>query len=259
MQRGIIGVFIPLIFFTTGWAQVNTSYCHYGTKAIPLSTKPEFVQKNTALKFWSLFPHYLPQWNGESCSVASVLMILNAAKRLYEPCSIQLISRSHVLRRKAFKQWRAQVKRGGDGVVLDELASYLKSAIESFGLNISELAVKRAFVSTKQNYSDFLTDLQRTHLEPNSFLILNYDQGFLMETGRSFGHFAPVAAFDSKQNQVLVFDPDRSWYEPYWVEVKHLYDSMSFIDSESKKSRGYIFLKVEDDKQRKKHCSSCNG
>ena len=52
------------------------------------------------------------------------------------------------------------------------------------------------------------------------------------------GHFAPVGAFDGKR--VLVFDPDREWYEPYWVPEDVFYDGVTDSKADSVKSGGYI-------------------
>ena len=35
-------------------------------------------------------------------------------------------------------------------------------------------------------------------------------------------------------------EPDREWYEPYWVSDERLLQAMATIDGETGKSRGYV-------------------
>ncbi len=37
-------------------------------------------------------------------------------------------------------------------------------------------------------------------------------------------------------------DPDRKWYEPYWVSEQTFLSAMTTRDSESGHSRGYLFI-----------------
>jgi hypothetical protein len=55
--------------------------------------------------------------------------------------------------------------------------------------------------------------------------------------GNHGGHFAPVGAYDGKR--VLILDPDREWYEPYWVSEEVFFEGMN-ARADTTKSGGYI-------------------
>jgi hypothetical protein len=61
-----------------------------------------------------------------------------------------------------------------------------------------------------------------------------------------------VAAFDDQGNpekdQVLVLDPDRDYYEPYWVSVVQLGAAMTTKDSGGNTFRGYVSVKLPEQK-----------
>ncbi len=56
------------------------------------------------------------------------------------------------------------------------------------------------------------------------------------------GHVAVVGAYDEKNSRVLILDPDREYYEPYWVSVDTLLKGMNTQDKDSNRNRGYIVV-----------------
>jgi hypothetical protein len=55
---------------------------------------------------------------------------------------------------------------------------------------------------------------------------------------------APIAAYDQKNSRVLVLDPDREWYEPYWVSEDSLLTGMATEDTTAHAFRGYIKIQL---------------
>ena len=53
-------------------------------------------------------------------------------------------------------------------------------------------------------------------------------------------HVATVGAYDEKSRSVLVLDPDREWYEPYWTSVDALFEAIADPSSDSEKKAGWI-------------------
>jgi hypothetical protein len=62
----------------------------------------------------------------------------------------------------------------------------------------------------------------------------------------AIGHIAPVGAYDAKTQRVLLLDPDRQWYEPYWVPDKLLLLAMATTDKTSARGRGYVWVKASE-------------
>jgi hypothetical protein len=59
------------------------------------------------------------------------------------------------------------------------------------------------------------------------------------------GHVAPVAAFDADKDRVLILDPDRQWYEPYWVPLDTFIAGMARVDGITGKTRGYLHVTIK--------------
>ena len=62
--------------------------------------------------------------------------------------------------------------------------------------------------------------------------------------GLSYGHIAPVGAYDEPNRRVLVMDPDRAWYEPYWIPDDVALAGMATRDPVSGAPRGYLIVSV---------------
>jgi hypothetical protein len=51
---------------------------------------------------------------------------------------------------------------------------------------------------------------------------------------------APVAAYDAEKRRVLLLDPDREWYEPYWVADETLLAGLASVDPVTGRPRGLV-------------------
>ena len=63
--------------------------------------------------------------------------------------------------------------------------------------------------------------------------------------GASSGHFAPVGKYDAATDRVLIMDPDRESFDPFWVPADLFLRSMSGIDSDSGLPRGYLIVHLK--------------
>jgi hypothetical protein len=81
--------------------------------------------------------------------------------------------------------------------------------------------------------------LNKNEKSSSDFIVpLFWQADFTGDPEGSVGHFAPVAAYDGKR--VLIFDPDREWYEPYWVPEEVFLTGISNSKADSIKAGGYI-------------------
>jgi hypothetical protein len=78
------------------------------------------------------------------------------------------------------------------------------------------------------------------------FIIANFNQVFFSGT-LGGGHFAPIGAYDAEKKRVLIMDPDREFFEPYWVSEQLLLKSMATRDDETQVYRGYMIIKYDLD------------
>ena len=155
---------------------------------------------------------------GSACSIASATMVLNgirAPERLTS--SIELFTQDSVLQRTGDAKWTRAVGRMGGGTTLEELRGYLSASLEKLNLRGWQVEVLHAD-GTPEFARKLHALLVENEKSDRSFIIANFLQNELTgDPEGAVGHLAPVGAFDSKSRKVLVLDPDRDYYEPYWV------------------------------------------
>src|SRR5579863_10155428 len=82
------------------------------------------------------------QENEHSCSVASIAMLVNAARSLGNPSSIDdPISQRQLLDAVDNSNWKAAVGPGGDGVELDDMAGLVRQSLWACGFSRFEIEV----------------------------------------------------------------------------------------------------------------------
>ncbi|MBI2981936.1 MAG: hypothetical protein HYY44_06555, partial [Deltaproteobacteria bacterium] len=134
----------------------------------------------------------------------------------------------------------------GAGVSLDQLGELLAESLRAYGktAQVEVVHVEDESPETKKKLQRILNENEKS---AKDFVIANFLQG--VYTGDAMaGHIAPVGAYDVKKRRVLIMDPDREWYEPYWVSEETFLAGMFTKDSKSGKSRGYIFVRLQESK-----------
>jgi hypothetical protein len=222
----------------------------YGPKATRLYEAREPIQKSPAPDFWALMPYYRGQETDAGCSVPTVSMLLNALKA-GEPRSADapLVTPANLLETIADKDYAEAVAKGGAGISLEELGKVVQKGLTAYGLKDYRVEVVHIEESSALELGQLQKRLAQNEESSRDFLIANFLQSaFTGDPEGNVGHFAPIAAYDALQRRVLIFDPDRDWYEPYWVSEQTLLEGMATKDPASNTSRGYLWVhaKAED-------------
>ena len=238
-------IFLILLLFS-GVAQADALKPKYQSGTVPLSIDSGYFRSNRAPDFWVLMPYYMAQQDGKSCSLASSVMVMNAIRSTLAmtlTSEDSLLTQTSLLEKSKSELWKKNLGPLGQGVTLDELKSVIEASIRSLGVNEFEVRLHRVDGTGSEALKSLRKDLSTNEKTSLNFMIINYLQGLL--TGdAAVGHIAPIGAYDDKKHRVLVLDPDREWYEPYWVSDELLLKSMATLDSISKKNRGYLFIRL---------------
>ncbi len=204
----------------------------------------QYIREHAATIYWKVSPYYISQRNGSSCSLATSTMIVNAARSNKQlVANEQLATQNGLLTRVKNKEWSDNVKDDGNGVTLDQLHAYLPKAMEAYGLHNFTLELVHTKNSSKENQTKLHNALVESEKTGQTFIIVNFNQQFISGT-ESVGHFAPIGAYDSQSKRVLIMDPDRELFEPYWMPEKLLLESMATQDDTTKVYRGYLLVKM---------------
>lgn len=227
----------------------------YGPQGKPyattLSASHEYLAnaRNHAPDYWALAGYYVPQINGYSCSAASVSMVLNAARTaLPKTADDMLVTQQNLLDKVDAEHWKLRLSKEGfeghHGTSLLTLAKVVEAAFKSYGfpqVQVRAVAVAEKSAAIKAQLRKDLTENEKS---ANDFIIANFNQKAFTDDADA-GHIAPVGAYDAARHRVLVFDPDRDYYEPYWVSEETFLDGLATKDSEGKTPRGYLVVKLK--------------
>lgn len=219
----------------------------YGPQATRLYHSQEYVRRHPAPDFWALIPYYISQQNGSSCSVASVTMVVNAARADRNlTVSDDLVTQHGLLEKVKNRAWSRAVGKGGKGVTLDELGALVAQSLKAFGFNGARVEIVHMDDTSAEARRRLRDSLSRNERSAKDFMILNFLQSeYTGDPEGAVGHISPVAAYDEMNRRVLVLDPDRQYYEPYWVSEEVLLKGMATRDEASGKPRGYVYVKVD--------------
>ena len=216
----------------------------YGPEAHRISVDHAYLQKAPAPDYWALSPYYTAQQTGAACSIASVSMVVNGARSKQNlTADDELASQNNVLKKTKREAWTKAVENTGGGVALDQLGQYVEESFKAYGLTPVEVQVFHAQKTPefKKKLHDALVENEKS---ANDFIIANFNQGTYTGDAEA-GHIAPVGAYDAKTARVLIMDPDREWYEPYWVSEETFLDGMATGDKSSGMTRGFVWVKVQ--------------
>ncbi|MBI3554790.1 MAG: hypothetical protein HY074_00840 [Deltaproteobacteria bacterium] len=217
----------------------------YGPEATLLSASHAYLQKNAAPDYWALIPYYVSQQDDRSCSVASVSMVVNAARSGRKlTADDELATQKGLLVRAKSETWSKGVGDGGHGVNLDELGPIVEAGLKAYGVADATAEVHHTDDTSRKVKDELHHALVENEKSASDFIIINFIQGVYTGDAEA-GHIAPIAAYDAKAGRVLVLDPDRQWYEPYWVSEATLLKGMATADKTSGKSRGFVWVKLK--------------
>lgn len=226
-----------------------------GPLATRLVDSHEYFQTHPAPDFWAMMPNYVSQvWEG-SCSVASVAMVVNAARAHMKLTADDKLATQQDLVAKVKgpvgnHSWADAVGANGKiegmlhgGVNLDELAVVLRESLEQYGVKpvkIEVVHVDEINAASKKKLHDALVENEKS---ARDFIILNFNQKIYTGDAEA-GHISPIAAYDARKKSVLVMDVDREWYDPYWVSEETLIQGLATRDTSNSRNRGYIWVQV---------------
>ena len=239
--------FLSVTVFHTSLADSKPKYGPLESpRAIPLSKSNEYFRNpaHPAPDFWALISHYVPQYNGAACSVASLSMVLNAARATLErSASDKNITQEELLNRVNIEHWKERMSKlghfGRHGVSLDQFGKIAEAAFKLYGFpnaSTRTIHINDALDSTKVALRKILQEKK-----PTDFIVANFDQKLFTDDTQA-GHLSPVGAYDSKKDKVLILDTDREYYEPYWVSVDDFVLGMSTLDGSE--HRGYVYIQT---------------
>lgn len=211
-------------------------------KAVPLSINNDYFRNrhNPAPDFWHLIPYYVPQVGGRMCSVASIAMVLNAARvGMALTADDKLILQDELIKKVTVEEWPAKVTSGPSTITLAQMVNVLKEGLKVYKIGFEDVEAYVAKDTSKATVEKVHQILAANEKSAKDFVVVNFIQKAATDDAE-VGHVAPVGAYDVARRKVLILDPDREYYEPYWISVEDLVKGMATLDKDAGGNRGLI-------------------
>jgi hypothetical protein len=243
MLNRILSVALVALFASSNYAALKEKAPpkpKYSTSTIRLHDSPDYIRSAPAPDYWILSPYYVPQLTRGTCSIAAAAMALNAL-RAAQPltASQELIHEKGILAK--FNAMKIGKDPGIRGVSLDGLERILREGVKRYEITEVEFEKYRARGTPAEIRQAALAMLEANEKTTEDVVIpLFYQADFTGDPEGAVGHFAPIAAYDKNRQRVLILDPDREWYEPYWVTIDQFVRGISNPKADTKLPGGWI-------------------
>jgi hypothetical protein len=173
----------------------------YGPEAKTLSTDHAYLRRAEAPDYWALSPYYVGQQTGAACSVASVAMVMNAARAAHPLAALtsndELVSQSSLLKKTADEAWAQatdESKSLSKGVTLDRLGEIVGKAFKAYGYERASVQVVHFDDASEKSLSALRAALEANEKSADDFVILNFNQGIFTGDADA-GYFLRILAY----------------------------------------------------------------
>lgn len=203
-------------------------------RASPLSQDSTYLQTSgRASDFWILIPYYVGQRDDNSCALASIATLTNALRSRFKLSSEdELISQDKIAESLPSEFKSRFSSKDNPGIFLAEMPALLNSILPKFGIQKFSVSI---------NPENIEEVLEKSEKNPDDFILVNFLQSAYTDDAAT-GHWGLVGAYDSRKKRLLILDPDRKFYEPYWVSYEDFLKGIEAVDSQTGKKRGIIYF-----------------
>lgn len=190
-----------------------------------------YKKSGNALKD-ALFHHHVKQFHESSCSVASVVSVVNAILEKDKTLNHSPITQQEMLKKVQTAHWKERMGtngyKGRRGLPLEVLGQVVKASLDAYDIGYHSLEIVQARGARDASLprASLLSRLKRFETRGDCLIIAHFDQGcFLQEL--NIPHISPVGEFDPITHKVTILDVDPSLPHPYQVSFDRFYKGIS--------------------------------
>lgn len=179
-----------------------------------------------------LHRHYVKQFHESSCSVASVVSVVNTLKSRQDS-GWQVITQHDLLDTVRAAHWKERMSENGykgrRGLPLNVLGEVTKASLDVYQIDhraVEIIQTTRRPGEIDQSRKDLEQRLRRFETEAAFILIAHFDQGtFLPEM--HIPHISPVGGYDAETRRVKILDVDAEVPFSYEISFDRFYAGLS--------------------------------
>ena len=202
----------------------------------------------------ALLKHHIKQYHEASCSVATVVSVVNALREK-QGGNLVPISQMDILEKVRTGNWKERMSEKGDngkrGLPLPLLGEIVESSLNAYGIGYKTVETVEAPRNSGQSekvIKELKKRLSDFEAKGDCLLIAHFDQGAFLRT-LNIPHISPVGGFDVKTGDVTILDVDPEQKRPYKITFdtfcKGLFSNYHhLLKPFGYKSGGYVYIKL---------------
>lgn len=179
----------------------------------------------------ALFRHHVKQYHESSCSVASVVGVVNVLRERCG-CPGPTVTQQAILEKVRTAHWKERMGpdgyEGRRGLPLAILATVVQDSLGAYGVPFKKVemlqgALKQGRIKARQQILGHLKNFQ---FLDNCIIIAHFDQGsFIKEM--NIPHISPVGGFDPSTGFVTILDVDPDQKFAYRIPFNKFYKGIA--------------------------------
>lgn len=179
----------------------------------------------------ALFRHHVKQYHESSCSVASVVCVVNVLRERYK-CPGSPITQQAILDKVRTAHWKERMEPGGyngrRGLPLAVLTQVVKDSLRAYDLPFKKVDMIQGPLAQggtrfRQQILGSLINFQSLD---RCLIIAHFDQGAFIKEW-NIPHISPVGGFDLSTGFVTILDVDPDQKQPYRISFDRFYKGIS--------------------------------
>jgi len=180
-----------------------------------------------------MFKHHIKQFNGFSCSVASVVSVVNTLMDSAGTLNGHPVTQQAILEKVKTAHWKERMGnygyKGRRGITLNILGQLVKTSLDAYEIVYKSVETVQALRDPKQSRKikqTLRSRLGQFESKGNCLIISHFDQGCYVQD-LHIPHISPVGEFDPATEKVTLLDVDPSQPHPYQISFDTFYKGLS--------------------------------
>lgn len=194
-----------------------------------MTLSPE-LSKGSSLQA-ALFRNHVKQYHECSCSVASVVCVVNVLRQRYG-CQGPIVTQQAILEKVRTAHWKERMGpegyKGRRGLPLSVLLEVVKDSLSAYDIPFKRVEMIRGTLTKGRARvrNQIRGHLKNFQTQDNCLIIAHFDQGsFIKEL--NIPHISPVGAFDPSTDSVTILDVDSDQKLAYRIPFNRFYKGIS--------------------------------
>ncbi|MBU0463331.1 MAG: phytochelatin synthase family protein [Proteobacteria bacterium] len=181
-----------------------------------------------------LFKHHVKQFHESSCSVATIVSVVNTLLDKQGALNGPVVTQQDLLEKVKTAHWKERMSdtgyKGRRGLPLHTLYQVVKSSLAAYYIPCQLVEMVQTTgdpVRSKEIKQVLYHRLEQFEKKGNCLIISHFDQGSFIQA-LHIPHISPVGGFDSVSGKVTLLDVDSSQTFPYQVSFDTFYKGLSY-------------------------------